>query len=139
VDFKWIRVREAVSLIIDGVAFTAEFIPSENGCQVHIGGRSFDVNIADERTDAINRIVGTGNVKLDSVGEIKAPMPGLIVKIPINEGDRITRGQAVIVVEAMKMENEIKSPIDGAVKKILVEPGKVVDKGQLLLVIAGEA
>ncbi|MBT5425262.1 MAG: biotin/lipoyl-binding protein, partial [Bacteroidetes bacterium] len=73
--------------------------------------------------------------KHEKIGEIKAPMPGLIVKLLREVGETVQKGQGVIVVEAMKMENEISAPIDGILKKCAVSPGMAVNKGDLLITI----
>ena len=69
------------------------------------------------------------------MGEAKAPMPGLIVVIDVEEGERVKKGQQLLIIEAMKMENPISSPADGIVSDIRIEPGQAVDKGALLMVI----
>ncbi|HSH65835.1 MAG TPA: acetyl-CoA carboxylase biotin carboxyl carrier protein subunit, partial [Bacteroidia bacterium] len=73
------------------------------------------------------------NLNTNKINEIKAPMPGLVLDIRVNEGDSIQKGDAVIVLEAMKMENIIKSPVDGTIKKINVKKGLAVEKNQVLV------
>ena len=60
-------------------------------------------------------------------------MPGLIVRVNVNEGDRVRAGQGLVVMEAMKMENELRAAHDAAVRRILVKPGSAVEKGAILL------
>ncbi|MDI3495603.1 MAG: glutaconyl-CoA/methylmalonyl-CoA decarboxylase subunit gamma [Pseudothermotoga sp.] len=67
--------------------------------------------------------------------EIKSPMSGLILKVHVSEGQKVTRGQKLIVLEAMKMENDILSDHDGTVTKVLVKEGDNVETGQILLQI----
>ncbi len=64
---------------------------------------------------------------------VTAPMPGKILRILVNEGEKVKAGQGLLVLEAMKMENEIPSPRDGVVKRILVKEGETVDTGQALI------
>jgi len=71
---------------------------------------------------------GTGKV-------ITAAIPGKVLKVLVNEGDRVKAGDTVITLESMKMELEIKAPSDGVVKKILVKPGDAVNVGQTLVVL----
>ena len=66
---------------------------------------------------------------------ISAPIPGLITKVKVNEGDKIKQSDGVLILEAMKMENEIKSESEGIIKKILVKEGMTVEKDQELIVI----
>ncbi|ASI98611.1 pyruvate/oxaloacetate carboxyltransferase [Thermococcus celer] len=69
-------------------------------------------------------------------GVVTAPMPGKILRILVNEGEKVKTGQGLLVLEAMKMENEIPSPKDGVIKKILVKEGDTVDTGQALVELA---
>jgi pyruvate carboxylase subunit B len=73
--------------------------------------------------------------KQEQAQEIKAAMPGLVVKVEVKEGDRVRSGSGLIVVEAMKMENELRAPRQGVVKQVFVKKGMTVDQGQTLLVI----
>jgi biotin carboxyl carrier protein len=68
------------------------------------------------------------------INELKAPMPGLVLRVTANEGEAVKKGDTLLVLEAMKMENSIKSPGDGMVAKIMVKPGQAVEKNQLLVV-----
>ncbi len=67
------------------------------------------------------------------VNEVKAPMPGLVLDIRVSEGDEVKKGDPILVLEAMKMENIIKSPTDGVIKKINVKKGLAVEKNQVLI------
>ena len=69
---------------------------------------------------------------------IKSPMPGLISKILVNVGDKINKGQSLLKIEAMKMENEIKSSVNGIVESIKVDAGVVVEKNAVLMIIKSE-
>ena len=64
---------------------------------------------------------------------LRAPMPGLVVKVEVGEGDEVTPGQGLVIVEAMKMENELKAEAPGRIGRILVAEGEAVDKDQILL------
>jgi len=66
---------------------------------------------------------------------VKSPMPGLISKILVNAGDRVSKGMGLLKIEAMKMENEIKSPVDGIVEHIKVNTGVVVEKNAVLVIL----
>ncbi len=73
------------------------------------------------------------NLNANKINEIKAPMPGLVLDIRVAEGDAVKKGDTILVLEAMKMENSIKSPTDGLVKKISVKKGLAVEKNQVLI------
>jgi len=66
---------------------------------------------------------------------VRAPMPGLVLQVCISVGERVKRGDALLRLEAMKMENDVQSQIEGTVKEILVAKGDEVQEGQLLMVL----
>ena len=68
--------------------------------------------------------------------QVKSPMPGTILAINVREGDSVTQGQALLVLEAMKMENEIPSPIDGTITSIMVKKEELVSTGDILLTLS---
>ena len=90
-----------------------------------------DVEILDSRT-ALRKAAQHG---LDGVAEIRAPMPGKIVKILVTVGAEVQANQGILVMEAMKMQNEIKSPKPGIVKKLAVQEGAAVSSGDLLAAV----
>jgi pyruvate carboxylase subunit B len=65
-------------------------------------------------------------------------MPGLVVAVPVSEGQAVKAGQGIVILAAMKMENELRAPADGVVRAIRVAPGDAVDQGQALVVIGGD-
>ena len=66
---------------------------------------------------------------------VSVPMPGKIIAILVAEGDSVEKGQGLVIVEAMKMENEVRSPIAGEIKEIKVKPGDTVDGGAVLVIV----
>lgn len=99
--------------------------------RVRIGGRTSTIKLEDER----GRLLHT--LGLDKAtrktGDVKAPMPGLVLNVLVKPGDSVKKNDPVLVLEAMKMENVIKSPGDAVVKSVAAEKGKPVEKGQLLI------
>jgi biotin carboxyl carrier protein len=67
------------------------------------------------------------------IKEVKAPMPGLIFEIKVQEGDEVKKGDTLVILEAMKMENILKSPGDGIIKEIRIKKGDSVEKNQVLI------
>jgi biotin carboxyl carrier protein len=104
--------------------------------EVLIDGQPYEVRLEDERERALASLAGGGHESGDAT--VKAPMPGLVVTIPVALGDAVQRGQTVAVLEAMKMENDLGAPRSGIVKEIKVTTGQAVNQGQPL-VIVGEA
>ena len=95
-------------------------------------GERRDATVLDERAKQIEGLVRRAE-PANLGGVIKAPMPGLVLRIPVAVGQAVAAGQGVLVLEAMKMENEIKAPAPGVVTGIPVQPGQAVEKGQVLL------
>jgi acetyl/propionyl-CoA carboxylase alpha subunit len=99
-----------------------------------VDGYRFDAEALDERTRAI-RALSAANATPLGPAPIKAPMPGLIVRVNVQVGDRVEAGQGVVVMEAMKMENELRAIAGGTVKSVGVVPGATVEKGALLVAL----
>jgi biotin carboxyl carrier protein len=99
---------------------------------VRINGKKVLVTVKSEMDLRIEKMGGNSAVAA-SLKNVKAPMPGLIVKMHIQVGDVVEKGQVLLNFEAMKMENQLKSPGSGVIKNILIEPGSKVEKGQLLI------
>jgi len=97
-----------------------------------LDGYRFEVEALDERTKAIRDLSG-GPAGPVGPAPLKAPMPGLIVRVNVQVGDPVQAGQGIVVMEAMKMENELRAAAAGRVKAIVVSPGTAVEKGALLV------
>lgn len=103
---------------------------------IHTDGTAIEVQLMDERLEARMAATGSGlNRSADGTVAISAPMPGKVVKCLVQEGQQVSEGQGVIVVEAMKMENELKSMVSGKVMAVKVEEGDNVDAGVCLVLI----
>jgi biotin carboxyl carrier protein len=89
--------------------------------------------IAKDQFDVLLDKMGLSSLNVVKISDIKAPMPGLVLKVLVAEGDEIKKGDSLFVLEAMKMENIIKSPADVTVKAIKIKPGDKVEKGQILI------
>ncbi|MCL6258022.1 acetyl-CoA carboxylase biotin carboxyl carrier protein subunit [Aquiflexum sp. TKW24L] len=86
-----------------------------------------------DKFDLLLEKLGMNNLHNKVAKDIKAPMPGLIFDIKVKEGDEVKKGDAVLILEAMKMENILKSPGDGTVKAIKIKKGQSVEKNQVLI------
>ncbi len=103
--------------------------------EILLAGQRFEVTVEDERTRMLAGVVRAGGSS--GTARIQAPMPGLVVKILLEVGASVEQGQAVIVLEAMKMENDLISPIAGIIKEIKVGKGQTVEQGAVLVLIEG--
>jgi len=88
---------------------------------------------AKDQFDVLLDKMGLSNLMAAKVSDIKAPMPGMVLKVLVYEGDDIKKGDNLFVLEAMKMENIIKAPADVVIKSIKIKPGDKVEKGQILI------
>ncbi len=120
------------SLLLDG--FSREMILDREGDRVWVSldGERLDVRVQDEVSRALAAIGGDAPI---GPAEVVAPMPGIVVDVPVAVGDEVPAGTPVVVVEAMKMQNELTAEADGIVDKILVKPGDTVSGDQVLVVL----
>jgi biotin carboxyl carrier protein len=95
-------------------------------------GERWEVEVIDERTRYI-RSLTAGSTGSRGGGTLKAPMPGLVLRVQVAPGQNVAAGTGVIVLEAMKMENELKAAGTGVVRSVRVSAGEAVEKGQVLI------
>lgn len=112
-----------------------EHIPAEKKTTFRINGQLLTTT-AQDRFDLLLESMGMGQALTTRINEVKAPMPGLIQSIAVQIGDSVQKGDTLLVLVAMKMENTIKSPGEGVVKSIKAEPGNSVEKNQVLIEFA---
>ncbi len=103
-----------------------------DGWAIQRAGQVWLAEVADQRTHAL-RALKRDHAQKDAPGLVRAPMPGLVLRVEVEVGQQVLAGGGLVVLEAMKMENEIRSPGPGKVKAVLVEPGQAVDKGAPLV------
>jgi hypothetical protein len=144
--------RGLYSLIIDGRVYSLfvpavgrniESSPSTSGerdlgtqiCLV-VDGIEYDVRVDNEHSLAIRSLVAQQGDP-GAIHVVKAPMPGIISRLEVEVGDKVSPGKGLLVLEAMKMENEIRSLTEGTVRALHVARGKIVEKGEPLVTIHG--
>jgi len=132
VDFESVSGQPVYSLIVDGKSHESYVAPGDESWQVLLRGRLYPVTVEDEREKRLRNAAG-GGVAEGGDFHLKAPMPGLIVAIPVEEGQEVKKGQVLLILESMKMQNELKSPRDGIVHRIKVKAGESVEQKQTLL------
>lgn len=97
-----------------------------------LDGFRFETEALDERARAIRELTGAAAAAAGPA-PVVAPMPGMIVRVQAQIGDRVQPGQGLVVMEAMKMENELRATSAGTIRAVLVQPGTAVEKGAVLL------
>lgn len=109
-----------------------EFDRESKTYKIGFDGRTYEVGIKD-RFDQLLTSMGLDKMSKPKVNDVKAPMPGLVLSIKVSENQEVKKGDPILILEAMKMENIIKSPVDGVIKQVLVVPKQAVDKNQALI------
>ena len=115
-----------ISLIVDGKLHRVCVAEKDSQIIVHIGGKVIVLDDAGKVSSQQRSDAGASGAAL---GAITSPMPGNLIKVMVEVGDIVEEGQALVIVEAMKMENEIRSPADGVVKNVNFSVGDLVDPG----------
>ncbi|MBI4638388.1 MAG: biotin/lipoyl-binding protein [Candidatus Rokubacteria bacterium] len=123
----------AYSLLIDGVAYVADVSVEGGRCVVEVGGETHVVEV-EEATRHVIRTSGAAPAA-HGAQTLKAPLPGRITHVAVRPGDRVKAGDALLVIEAMKMENEFTATAAGTVAEVRVQPGQAVNAGDVLVVI----
>ncbi len=130
------------SLLIDGKSFEVyarQVIKpdsTENIYEIFLAGQRFEVHVEDERAKALAASIKSAHESGEA--SVRAPMPGLVLGIPLEAGAQVERGQTVAILEAMKMENDLASPINGTIKEVRVTKGQTVNQGDVLVIVSAE-
>ena len=117
--------------LMDGRSIEAAVMPNGEGYTVRLGNEHIRFELLDRRS----LLQRSGAGATDGLAELRAPMPGKVVKLLVEEGDVVEAGQGLLVIEAMKMQNEMRSPKSGTIEKLAVEEGMTVSSGDLLAAV----
>lgn len=124
----------AVLVVVDGRPTVATVEREGRTARVTVGGHSVEVETLSE-TDLLLERFGMDVADTSAEREVRAPMPGLVLRVLAAPGDVVEAGQGLVVLEAMKMENELRAPASGTVERVHAEPGAAVAKGDLLVTL----
>ncbi len=108
---------------------------SSDTYSILVGGNIFEATVRTALQEKAIRLIEEAQSSSHHVQNVKAPMPGLILKIKRKENETIAQGDSVMILEAMKMENDLRAPLSGQIKKIHVSEGTAVEKGTVLFTI----
>lgn len=125
-EYNVIHNNKSYTILVDNANY------DEKQVVLRVNGTSYTVGIND-RFDMLLEELGLDNLDANKVNELVAPMPGLVLDVKVEVGDSVVKGDALLVLEAMKMENILKSPTDAIVKQVSVNKGEAVEKNQLLI------
>jgi acetyl/propionyl-CoA carboxylase alpha subunit len=132
VDLAAVSGEPLYSLIVNGESFEGYVYPDDEGWQVLLLGQFYQVLVEDEREKRL-RTAPQGFVQSGLEFVLKSPMPGLVISVPGRAGQLVEKGQILILLESMKMQNELRAPYAGKVARLRIKPGESVEQKQILL------
>jgi biotin carboxyl carrier protein len=127
-ESSWHIINNLQSYNVEIVTFNS----SEKTAEIKINNNTYLVKAKDQFDILLDKL-GLSSLISAKISEIKAPMPGMVLKIFVKEGMEVSKGDNLFILEAMKMENIIKAPADVIVKTVKIKPGDKVEKGQVLM------
>lgn len=132
IDFSSIDDQPVQSLLINGESYEAYVYAEDNLWQVLLKGTQYQAKVEDEREKLLREASpASGTQQMEF--HLKAPMPGLIIDTPVEDGQQVEKGDVLIILESMKMQNELKSPRAGTIARIRVKPGDNVEQLEIML------
>jgi acetyl/propionyl-CoA carboxylase alpha subunit len=135
VDFNRIGDQPVYSMLLDGRSVEAYVYPTDEEWQVLLDGHLYTARVEDEREVRLRAAIG-GQVAERAEFQLKAPMPGLIVAVQVEEGQQVNKGDVLIILESMKMQNELRSARTGVVTRLRVKAKDSVEQKQVLLTVS---
>jgi biotin carboxyl carrier protein len=132
IDFQSVQNQPVYSMLMDGISYEAYVSENDGNWEVMLRGDLYTAQVEDEREKRLKAAAGAG-VAASGEYHLKAPMPGLIVKVPVEEGQEVSKGDVLVILESMKMQNELRSPKDGRIARVRVKMGDSVEQKQTLL------
>ncbi|HVB99508.1 MAG TPA: biotin/lipoyl-containing protein [Candidatus Dormibacteraeota bacterium] len=120
------------SILLEGKSFLARVVSGGARLEIEVGSRRMIAEVSDPRRSRRSR----GELEREGHQRILAPMPGKILRVLVGKGSPVEAGQAILVIEAMKMQNEVRSPKAGTLERLLVSEAQAVGAGELLAVVA---
>ncbi|MBM4430880.1 MAG: biotin/lipoyl-binding protein [Chloroflexi bacterium] len=134
VDMRDIGNHALFSLLVDNRSYEVLIEEQADGCRVLLRGKVYNIRVQSLERHRLAKLASPPPV-LKAKAEIQAPMPGVVVAVPVAAGQSVTAGQVLVILESMKMENEVRAPQDGMVQALHVRPGDMVNGRQVLLVV----
>ena len=125
-------------VILEGKSYLAELISSDSdskSVEVKVNGTVYAVQLKDQYDELLHKLGMDLNAGT-RMNNLAAPMPGLVLTVHVNDGDSIKKGDPLVTLEAMKMENVLKATADATVRKIAVKKGQAVEKSEVLIYLA---
>lgn len=135
IDFQTSPEGNVFSLLLNHRSLEGMVEQRDDKWDVLMRGELYEVLVQDERSYRLAKARGSVT-QVTGEATIKSPMPGIIIAVPVAEGDLVQKGDQVVILESMKMENELRAPRDGLVSRVYVTAGASVEKEQSLVTIS---
>lgn len=133
-NFQSLRQHLSYSLLLEGKSFEINIYQDNGIWEVLLRGNQFSVQVEDERERRLRMAAGQAS-KQEGKIILQAPMPGLVIDIPVKEGQEVEEGNVLVILESMKMQNELTAPRAGRITRIQAKVNDHVDRKQVLLVL----
>jgi len=134
ISFEAIQQQLTYSLLVEGKSFETNIYKENGRWEVLMRGSRYTVDVIDEREKRLRSAAGSSQLRTEQY-YLQAPMPGLVIDIPVQEGQEVEEGDVLLVLESMKMQNELSAPRKGTVTRIKVELQENVDRKQTLVIV----
>ncbi len=133
-DFQILRQHLSYSLLVDGMSFETNIYQDNGFWEVLMRGKQFSIRVEDERERHLRMATGQGTIEKGKF-ILHSPMPGLVIDIPVKEGQEVEEGAVLVILESMKMQNELIAPRAGIITRIETSLHDNVERKQVLLVL----
>lgn len=134
IDFETLKKHSSCSLLVDGKSFEPSIYQENGGWEVLLKGKKFNVLVEDERERRLRLAAGETSLQ-EGRYILQSPMPGLVIDIPVKEGDPVEKGDVLVILESMKMQNELTAPRAGVVSRIQAKVNDNVERKENLLTL----
>ena len=135
VDFRAVSGQDLYSILIGGHSHAAYVEQDNSEWMVLHQGNLHTVHVEDERSQLLKKWSTDATVSPTGEFNLTAPMPGLVVSVPVSEGQRVSRGDVLVILESMKMQNELKASHDSLVKRVNVKVDDSVEQKQIMVIL----
>lgn len=133
-DYQPLKQGSSCSLLVDGKLYEPTVYNENGGWEIILKGNRYNVQVEDER-ERLLRLASGGTSPQQGRFILTSPMPGLVIDIPVKEGDQVSEGDVLVILESMKMQNELTAPRAGTVTQIQVSVNDNVERKESLLIL----
>lgn len=134
INFQALRQHLSYSLLMDGKSYETHIYQDNGDWEVLLRGRRFHIQVEDERDRQLRMAAGQTSQQKGKF-TLQAPMPGLVIEIPVAVGDEVEEGDVLVILESMKMQNELTAPRSGKITKIQAKINGNVERKETLLIL----